>query len=206
MRAIPLLAAIVLLLPGCAAPVPPPPLPRAEVVAVPVRLTHALDFPAASEAPTPAERSALDAFLRRSGVGPGDVVLVERSDTDLGVRRTARIVELLAARGLAAAPARFPESAPNRVRVVVERYVAVAPECPPFGTDTGAEWANRPLPGLGCATARNLAAMIARPRDLAVGIEPGPPDTEAATRSVRLYRLGVLGPLGPAGQAQEQQQ
>ncbi|WP_374472527.1 CpaD family pilus assembly lipoprotein [Phenylobacterium sp.] len=45
-------------------------------------------------------------------------------------------------------------------------------------------------PGFGCATLANLQAMIADPRDLVTGAEPGPPRGDAAMAAAGRHRAG----------------
>jgi type IV pilus biogenesis protein CpaD/CtpE len=52
-----------------------------------------------------------------------------------------------------------------------------------------------PLPGFGCATAANLALMVADPRDLQRGAEPGDPAGDAALAAVRRHQAGEARPL-----------
>lgn len=78
------------------------------------------------------------------------------------------------------------------------RLVALPPECdaaalPPPRDDVGG-WHNPDL-NLGCSTARNLAAMVAQPRDLLVGRDPGPEDGQRGAAATRRYRLGQEKPL-----------
>jgi len=78
------------------------------------------------------------------------------------------------------------------------RLTAVPPDCdlaalPPLRDDVGA-WHNPDL-NLGCSTARNLGLMVARPRDLVVGRDPGPADGERGAAAMERYRKGNEKPL-----------
>jgi pilus assembly protein CpaD len=55
-------------------------------------------------------------------------------------------------------------SAPLRLSYL--RYVATAPDCPDWSENIARDPQNMPYPDLGCATQRNLAAMVDDPRDL----------------------------------------
>lgn len=52
------------------------------------------------------------------------------------------------------------------VRVSYMRYVAEAPECGHWPTNLAWEPNNLPMPNMGCANQRNLAAMVQNPADL----------------------------------------
>lgn len=52
------------------------------------------------------------------------------------------------------------------IRVSYLRYVAEGPECGNWPTNLAREPQNLPMPNLGCATQKNLAAMVANPADL----------------------------------------
>ena len=55
-----------------------------------------------------------------------------------------------------------------------EVYRAVAPDCPPMNADLSRADVDAHWPRFGCATAQNLAAMVADPRDLVAprGLDP----------------------------------
>lgn len=55
---------------------------------------------------------------------------------------------------------------PEAVIISFSRYVASGPECGNFKGELSARLKNAPSPNFGCATQRNLAAMVADPRDL----------------------------------------
>jgi pilus assembly protein CpaD len=55
-------------------------------------------------------------------------------------------------------------SAPLRVSYL--QFVAIPPDCPDWSEDIGRDPQNMPWPDQGCATQRNLAAMVANPEDL----------------------------------------
>lgn len=74
--------------------------------------------------------------------------------------------------------------------------VAVPPECPSWAdAETGSPLNNGPSPLFGCASARNLAAQVARPEDLIEGRDLGAPDAVAASAAVARYRAGKTTPL-----------
>ncbi len=52
------------------------------------------------------------------------------------------------------------------VKVSFLRFVAEGPDCGKWPTNLAREYRNLPAPNLGCATQKNLAAMVANPADL----------------------------------------
>jgi Pilus biogenesis CpaD protein (pilus_cpaD) len=64
---------------------------------------------------------------------------------------------------------------------------AVPPTCPSWTTATTDPYDNKPLPQLGCATARNLAMMVDQPEDLVHGRTLGPASGVTAVGSVLRY-------------------
>lgn len=78
------------------------------------------------------------------------------------------------------------------------RLTVVPPDCdsaalPPPRDDVGA-WHNPDL-NLGCSNAHNLGLMVARPRDLVVGRDPGPSDGQRGAAAMDRYRRGQEKPL-----------
>jgi pilus assembly protein CpaD len=52
------------------------------------------------------------------------------------------------------------------VRLSYLQLIAVPPDCPDWSENIGRDPHNMPWPNMGCATQRNLAAMVANPEDL----------------------------------------
>ncbi len=89
----------------------------------------------------------------------------------------------------------------------VERYVARDLNCPDWSKSPGYDGKNTPHSNLGCATSLNIQSMIANPKDLEVGRDPGPSSGKLGADAVdRLYRdrvkaLTVVGTSGAGGPA-----
>lgn len=115
------------------------------------------------------------------------------------MRHSALIV--LASLTLAACAAPPLPAEPPRILVEESggRYRAVVLGCPNWRELEGAAFANDPSPNFGCATAGNLAAMIADPRDLVAPPEPGGADGDVAAQSVQRYRARTVQPLIDVG-------
>lgn len=81
---------------------------------------------------------------------------------------------------------------PDQVVVVRSEYRIGMRDCPNFGS--GKQWNPNEsvMPGFGCADAYNMGQMLARPRDAAVGRDPGPADGTVSATAVQRYREGRI--------------
>lgn len=84
------------------------------------------------------------------------------------------------------------------IRGNAQRLTALPPDCsaaslPPPSDRVGA-WHDADL-NIGCATAHNLGVMVADPRDLVVGRDPGPADGQRGAAAMERYRKGQDKPL-----------
>lgn len=78
---------------------------------------------------------------------------------------------------------------PNTIVLQLERYVARDLNCPDWSKSPGYDEKNLPHSNLGCATSVNIQTMIANPKDLEVGRDPGPSSGKLGADAVdRLYR------------------
>lgn len=183
--AAPLLLSI---LAGCSFSPPPEPLHADGRPAVhAARAVHAVRFPHGLPVLAASEQAGLETFLARTGAGRGDrVTLLVGADADLVEnRRRDALATLLAGRGLRVAVVADPEPRAGILRVAVDRTVAVAQGCPDWTESPLQGWRNETRPGFGCASAANLAAMVARPVDIARGDDPGPARLPDAPRGAR---------------------
>lgn len=80
------------------------------------------------------------------------------------------------------------ESAP--VILTYERFEAVSPECGQWQTNLANTYANRPYPNFGCASRKNLAAMVVNPRDLVEPRAMTPADQERRGVIIDSWRKG----------------
>ncbi len=207
---------LVLLLGACAVPQRPPAvLDPPQLVVERVVLRHRVGFATDSDRITPQEETALRRFLAALPSSPlGAVRVLGHADErlgrtynlDLAARRARAVARLLRELGLEQVDVdvrAFGELAPRaqgrgeeawrqnrRVLVEVEVARVVVPACPDWSKPDGIEDGEAASSGWGCASAANLAAMIADPADLIA-----PPPLEAAgsvraARAVERYRLG----------------
>ncbi len=78
-------------------------------------------------------------------------------------------------------------SAPLRLSYL--QFVAIPPDCPDWSENIGRDPQNMPYPNMGCATQRNLAAMVANPEDLVASARRDAASGRAPRRGVgQIYR------------------
>lgn len=79
---------------------------------------------------------------------------------------------------------------PDQVVVVRSEYRLGTRNCP--NNNPAGQWNPNEsvMAGLGCADAYNMGQMLARPRDAAVGRDPGPADGTVNSTAVQRYREG----------------
>jgi hypothetical protein len=85
-----------------------------------------------------------------------------------------------------------------RVRLMTApggQLVAVPPECLDWRTVRNGALQNQPWPQFGCSQARNLAAMVEQPEDLAEGRDWGMANGEMAASTMKRYEAGRTMPL-----------
>lgn len=164
-----------------------------------LRLTHDLRVPASGSL-SAAEAGELDDFLARHEIGYGDDVVLLAS----AGRSAAPAADYLRKQGIAAGQARAGagEAPAGAVRVIVQRYVVVPPNCPDWSKPATTDYGNVTMSGLGCANTANLGMMLANPRDLIQGRPSGNADGTAAAAAVQRYRAGKVTPL-PKGSTTE---
>jgi len=92
-------------------------------------------------------------------------------------------------------------NAGDDVRITYIRYLAHAEPCGDWSKNLGYTSANKASPNFGCATQRNLAAMVADPRDL---VTPKPMDPDDAQRRLTVLEKYRRGETTVAERTQEQ--
>jgi len=163
-----------------------------------VREGHSLHFAPAAAIPDRLETASLNEFLSSSGAAPGDTILIERTppsslrNNTLEVRREATLVAALKRQGLRPSVSYTPTLAPGDMSLTLERFIATVPNCPNWSKHPGNDFDNALHSDFGCATATNLAAMIADPRDLVVGQTMGPVVGDPGGAAVHTYRAGKV--------------
>lgn len=148
------------------------------------------------------EAQRLAAWLDSLELGYGDRVSVDDSAAYAGRSRDV-IAAVVARYGLLladSAPVTTGAIAPGAVRVVVSRNVASVPGCPNWDLPSQPDLHNSTMSNFGCASNRNLAAMIANPEDLVRGANGGASDPRVAAKAIKSYRDKV-----PTGEQQLEQ-
>lgn len=152
-------------------------------------------FAPGSSVLTPAEQARLENFLTRGAPQSPPHVYVSASANDpLATARIARIVNLLAARGIDVERAAPPPSgmADNHLLVVLRRYVVQQPVCPDWSGDPDYDHQNFPASNFGCANVVNLGMMVDDPRDLVQGRTLGPESAEPGLEAINRYRTDTV--------------
>lgn len=168
-----------------------------------VRVQYAAAFPAGATDLPYDEALRLEAFLDQAGVRPHDQVFIAAPpDDSMAAARTGRIAAVLAQRSVGLVPMTPPprDVAPNHLLILVDRFVATAPQCPNWSGSPATGHDNMPGSNFGCADANDLAEMVANPRDLMDGRTLGPADAEPTLDAILRYRTGAVKPLLSASQ------
>lgn len=76
------------------------------------------------------------------------------------------------------------------IRLTYDRFVAEGPTCPDWSENLAWDPNNMPYPNMGCATQRNLAAMVANPRHL---VQPADETPRASERRDTIWGKYVEG-------------
>ena len=136
-----------------------------------VRLAYTLEAEEdGTEAPSLETLDAFYAFLEDTQAGYGDTVVF---DVGKGVSetRTDGFARFVRARGLSyggtAALGSIPDD--GNITVYLERYIVIPPECGAWTQEATRDRRNEESAHWACATQRNLALMVASPRDLLEG-------------------------------------
>jgi pilus assembly protein CpaD len=164
-----------------------------------VKLTHVVSFKGQATGLSAAQDTDLSEFLVSSDAKPGDRVVILAAASPMAADRAAFVTARLAAKALAASVVRDSSQPDDQLRIVVERYVASAPDCPDWSRLSWANFDNQTSTNFGCATSADLAAMVADPHDLVAGQTMGPAMGDAATLPVQKYRAGLTPVLGGGG-------
>jgi pilus assembly protein CpaD len=178
------------------------PQPRAEVA----MFRHTIQFPPGFGRMTRSEQLRWETFLKH--VKPEDAETVSLSlgpaqsrtgptEQALLRLRQQEIMAALRARGVPVeAMQADADPAPiDGAVIAVRTHVVALPQCPDWSADPRRGYNNQPFSNWGCATAINFGTMLADPRDLIRGKEPGPADGERLAKSIERYRLDKVRPL-----------
>ena len=152
--------------------------------------TLSVHYAPGAETPGSIQISALNVLMATGDLGRGDVVVVERPSGGLAQVRAELLSVALQREGLSASLAISPDVPDGELRLRIEHAVARAPGCPDWTKPPGDDFDNTMPSNFGCATATNLAAMVANPRDLLAGSPMGPAVGAPALAAMHRYRFG----------------
>ncbi len=179
------------------APIGPRPLVRAQPVMVqPIQLTHEVAFPSGRSELSAGEARLIDGFIAKAEIRYGDIVSLGHGTAadvraqDLAGRRTEAVARHLTDRGFEVAGNIAEAGGGDRIAIVVDRYLAVAAECPNWDSLMAGTGVTDKVGAFGCMTNSALANMAADPRDLVEGDSLGPADATYTTRKFRIYQVG----------------
>lgn len=159
-----------------------------------VTLDHVVAYAPTAIRPGDGEMSRLLNFVEQAEVTSQDDIQIDASRTDLGGHDAVSTARLEILEGeflqlglpvtIALTPLAKTKGGSDQISVVVNRAVAVPPDC----TVAQPEIAQRPDWKPGCTNTAALGLMIADPRDLVKGRPLAPADAEPAARAVEVYR------------------
>ena len=123
------------------------------------------------------------------------VVVTDGSGGPIQTARAERVRQSLAsagARWVGKAVEPTMAMGPDQIVVVRSEYRVGSRDCPNHGS--GGQWNpnGSQMSNFGCADAYNLGQMLARPRDAAVGRDPGPADATVSSAAIQRYRDGKV--------------
>jgi len=154
-----------------------------------VKLTHDVKFDADASSVSEEERARLGLFISDIGPTYGDIVTIEvEEDQQAHWDAVAGELKDLGLRANRAATNNGGVPPEGAARVVITRHVVNPPRCPDWRKPAYPDYKNTASSNFGCATATNLGAMVANPRDLVEGQEFKGPDAEKAADAVRRYQ------------------
>jgi pilus assembly protein CpaD len=156
------------------------------------RTDYSFDVATAGDGLAAGEAARLSQWFDMLDLGYGDTVTVAGATPGHaivpdGVGQVLSRYGMLVSAG--AAPLTAGAPAPGNARIVVSRAVARVEGCPNWSRGGLAEFEGASQSNYGCASAQNLAAMIANPQDLVEGAEAhGAADASLSVKAIATYR------------------
>ncbi|NBC33823.1 MAG: hypothetical protein GVY13_14210 [Alphaproteobacteria bacterium] len=163
-----------------------------------VRMARDLTFLPGDVALDPGNEAQLDAFLAQVSPTADDRIAVI-GHGPLGEARARATALALQTRGVTPDRTVAVRGAGDGVTLSVERTLYQATACQQ-STDVREPAGGTRLPSPGCATADNLARMIAQPSDLLQGRETSPSPARLPVAAVEAYRRGEIISLEGSGE------
>jgi pilus biogenesis lipoprotein CpaD len=171
----------------------------------------ALRYSPAQTAPSFEDAARIEALARQArNAGEPITIAAAGSGSFADQQRVAHVRAIAQRHGVAvrsSAVSSGVATVPNTIVLQLERYVARDLNCPDWSKSPGYDGRNLPHSNLGCATSVNIQTMVANPRDLEIGRDPGMASGKLGADAVdRLYRnqtkaLSVIGTSALGGGA-----
>jgi pilus assembly protein CpaD len=153
----------------------------------------ALRFAAGSARLLPVDAARLHAWAVGGMIAPSDRIAVAASGPPaLADARAATISRELLRHGIVAEPVASVGLPPNRAVIDSVRYLVTLPPCPDWSKSPDGDFTNTPPSNFGCATAENLAMMVANPADLVARRGLAPANGGLAATAVEHYEQGTV--------------
>lgn len=163
------------------------------------RTDYVLDLETSGGSLASGESERLAGWLGSMRPGHGDRIAVDDgAGGETGRREVASAASRYGLMLADRAPVTAGQIAPGTVRVVMTRMSASVPGCPDYTGIFQPDYRASTTSNFGCATNKNLAAMVANPADLVRG-EPGSgtADPTQITKSIKAFREAA--PSGGGG-------
>ena len=160
----------------------------------------ALRYAPGQTAPSAEDAARIDALARQAREAGEPITIAASGSGSVADHQRLAHVRALVQRSGAAIQSSSVSSGvaavPNTIVLQLERYVARDLNCPDWSKSPGYDGQNLPHSNLGCATSVNIQTMVANPRDLEIGRDPGHASGKLGADAVdRLYRDRVKQPV-----------
>ena len=192
MKSLPLSVLALAMLAACADPTVEQAEVDARFIANRADQMVALDFAPGSTRLDPSQEQRMRTLLvNRHGQRDEFVVVTDGSGGPLQQSRASHVASRLSQAGAQWISAQVDPSiarGPDQILVVRSEYLLAMHNCPTHTPATIWNPNESAKPGYGCTDAYNLGQMLARPRDAAIGRDPGPADGQISADSVQRYR------------------
>jgi pilus assembly protein CpaD len=157
------------------------------------RTDYVLDIGATPSGLAPGESDRLAGWFDGLNLGYGDTITLDDPAGWRGGAAQDAVGGIVARYGMLVsregAPVTAGHPAAGAIRVVVSRAVATVEGCPDYRRGNFADVAGSTASNYGCASAINLAAMIANPQDLVEGhAYDRTADAQLSVKAIKTYR------------------
>jgi len=160
------------------------------------RTDYVIDVGTGPAGLAPGEAERLSGWFDGLSLGYGDTITLDDPSGWRGGAAQDVVGGVVARYGMLvsheAAPVTVGHPAAGALRVVVSRAVARVDGCPNYTHGNAPEYSGSTQSNYGCATAVNMAAMIANPRDLVEGhAYDRTADAQLSVKAIKTYRDAV---------------